>query len=355
MRSQPTSRACRARPIAAARVNLIDTLACTIAGSTAPGAREVVGLVKRWGGAPDATILGFGGKVPAHHAAWANGTMAHARDYDDTHDIAVLHAGVSDGAGRARRCRIDGIRGQRRRHARRGRRRPRCRPPGSASRAASASPRAASSIPHCSAISARRSPPAASSGSTHAQMINAIGIAYSQVAGNHQVTRDAALTKRMQPGFAAKAAIVSAELAQRGIRGVTGTFDGVDGFFRVYLRNEVDRHVLLDRPGTRIRGHQLSYKPYPCCRHDHAPIDAALEARRRWKPKPDDIRRVEVRRQQSGLRGRVHAGRAAQGPQLRSSRRNSRSPTPSPPRWSTAASGSDISPRTASSAETSWR
>src|SRR3546814_15820941 len=26
---------------------------------------------------------------------WLNGIMAHARDYDDTHDAAVLHAGVS--------------------------------------------------------------------------------------------------------------------------------------------------------------------------------------------------------------------------------------------------------------------
>src|SRR3546814_9355626 len=31
----------------------------------------------------------------AHDATWLNGIMAHARDYDDTHDAAVLHAGVS--------------------------------------------------------------------------------------------------------------------------------------------------------------------------------------------------------------------------------------------------------------------
>ena len=61
---------------------------------------------------------------------------------------------------------------------------------------------------------------------THAQTVNALGIAYSQVAGNHQVTRDAALTKRMQPGFAAMAALVSAQLARRGIRGAQATFEG---------------------------------------------------------------------------------------------------------------------------------
>src|SRR3546814_12893432 len=34
-------------------------------------------------------------RSPAHDAAWLHGIMAHARDYDDTHDAAVLQAGVS--------------------------------------------------------------------------------------------------------------------------------------------------------------------------------------------------------------------------------------------------------------------
>ena len=46
-------------------------------------------------GAPQATMFVFGGKYPAHHAAWVNGGMSHARDYDDTHDGAILHAGVT--------------------------------------------------------------------------------------------------------------------------------------------------------------------------------------------------------------------------------------------------------------------
>jgi hypothetical protein len=34
-------------------------------------------------------------------------------------------------------------------------------------------------------------------------MLNAFGIVYSSVAGNHQVTRDASLMKRLQPALAA--------------------------------------------------------------------------------------------------------------------------------------------------------
>ena len=58
--------------------------------------------------------------------------------------------------------------------------------------------------------------------------------------GNHQVTRDASLMKRLQPGLAAQAAVVAVQLAKRGIRGAQGVFEGADGFFRVYLHGRVD-------------------------------------------------------------------------------------------------------------------
>ncbi|MBZ5624367.1 MAG: MmgE/PrpD family protein [Acidobacteriia bacterium] len=38
----------------------------------------------------------LGGQYPAHHA-FINRGMCHARDYDDTHDAVILHAGVTTG------------------------------------------------------------------------------------------------------------------------------------------------------------------------------------------------------------------------------------------------------------------
>jgi 2-methylcitrate dehydratase PrpD len=75
--------------IAAAKANIFDTLACAAAGSSAPAVAETRELAVEWGGAHQATILGFGDKIPAHHAAWVNGTMAHCMDFDDTH----IHGG----------------------------------------------------------------------------------------------------------------------------------------------------------------------------------------------------------------------------------------------------------------------
>ena len=48
---------------------------------------------------------------------------------------------------------------------------------------------------------------------------NAMGLVLAQAAGSHQATRDSALTKRMQPGLAARAAIASVMMAKKGVRG----------------------------------------------------------------------------------------------------------------------------------------
>jgi len=278
--------------IAAAKTNIFDTLACAAAGSSAPAVGDARELAVEWGGAPQATILAFGDKAPAHHAAWVNGTMAHARDYDDTHDAAVLHAGVSVvpaalaaaelrggapgaefivavAAGLETICRL-----------------------GVATRIGIIE----SGFIYTPLFGYFAATVAAGRvlGLDVPQMVNALGIAYSQVAGNHQVTRDAALTKRMQPGFAAQSALVSVQLARRGVRGAQATFEGVDGFLRVYLRDRCDRGVLRERMGERYEFVELSYKPYPCCRFNHTAIDAVLALRASAGMRPERVRRIRV-------------------------------------------------------------
>ncbi|MBH1966437.1 MAG: MmgE/PrpD family protein [Comamonadaceae bacterium] len=278
--------------VEAAKANVFDTLACAAAGSSAAGISELHGLATQWGGAPQASILVFGDKVPAHQAAWVNGAMAHARDYDDTHDAAVLHAGVSVvpaalaaaelaggvsgadfiagvAAGLETICRI-----------------------GVATQIGIIE----SGYMYTSLFGHFGATVAAGRvlGLNETQMINALGIDYSQVAGNHQVTRDAALTKRMQPGFAAMAALISVQMARVGIRGAQRTFEGEDGFLRVYLHDRCDRAVLRDGLGERFEFTQLSYKPYPCCRFNHPAISAALTLRKTIGQRVDRIRAIRV-------------------------------------------------------------
>src|SRR4051794_10764374 len=57
---------------------------CIGASGLSPEARLVTDYVQDLGGKPESTVLGFGGKVPAAFAAFANGSFGHMLDYDDT-------------------------------------------------------------------------------------------------------------------------------------------------------------------------------------------------------------------------------------------------------------------------------
>lgn len=278
--------------IQASKLDIFDTLATTVAGSSAPGIAELLDLAEAWGGHGQATVLVHGRRMPAHVAAWINASMAHATDYDDTHDVAMLHAGVTViPAALAAAELTGGVSG------------------GEFLVGVTAGLDAVCRLGLASTIGIVESgyiftQLLGTFGATIAagrvlnltpsQMVDALGIAYSQTSGNYQVIRDSALTKRMQPGFAAKAALISVEMAQKGIRGTRNTFQGVDGFYRVYLRDRYQPEVITAELGTRFEHENLTFKPYPCMRPMHVPIDAALEARRQWGLRPEQIRRVEV-------------------------------------------------------------
>jgi 2-methylcitrate dehydratase PrpD len=278
--------------VKAVKTNIGDTLSCALAGSSAKAIAEVSGLVKDWAGTPQADMLVFGGKYPAHHAAWVNGGMSHARDYDDTHDAAILHAGVSAvpaaiaaGQLRGRLSGADLI--------------------AAVAAGLEVTCRLGVAIQvdiiesgfiYTSLLGYFGATAAAGRalGLTPEEMVNAFGIVYSSVAGNHQVTRDASLMKRLQPGLAAQAAVVAVQLARKGIRGAQHVFEGADGFFRVYLRNRVDPEIVRKDLGERFELLNLSYKPYPCCRDTHAAVDAILQLRERAKRPASDIQSIRV-------------------------------------------------------------
>jgi 2-methylcitrate dehydratase PrpD len=276
----------------AVKTNVLDTLSCAIAGSSAPAIDEITGLVREWGGTGQSDMFVFGGRFPAHQAAWVNSGMAHARDYDDTHDAAILHAGVSTvpaaiaaaqlrgglsgadlvaavAAGLEVTCRL-GVAVQ--------------------------VDIVESGFIYSSLLGYFGATAAAGRalGLTEDELHNAFGIVYSSAAGNHQVTRDASLMKRLQPARAAQAAVVAVQLARRGIRGAQGVFEGADGFFRVYLRDRVDADMVRADLGGRFELLNLSYKPYPCCRDTHAAVDATLLARAEADRPATDIETIEV-------------------------------------------------------------
>jgi 2-methylcitrate dehydratase PrpD len=276
----------------AVKVNVLDTLSCALAGSSAQGIAEVADLVHGWGGRPEASVFVLGGKVPAHHAAWLNSGMAHARDYDDTHDAAILHAGVSvvPAAIAAAELR-GGVSGPELMSAVAAGLEVMCRLGVAIEVDIVESGFIYSSLLgyFAATVSAGRVLRL-----DETQMLNALGIVYSSAAGNHQVTRDASLMKRLQPGLAAQAAVVAVQLAQRGVRGAQHVFEGADGLFRVYLRGRASADRFRRGLGESYELLNLSYKPYPCCRDTHSSIDAALAARQQDGRSVTDIESIRV-------------------------------------------------------------
>ncbi|MDF0545112.1 MmgE/PrpD family protein [Sphingobium sp. H39-3-25] len=264
--------------VAAARLNVYDTLACAIAGYRAPGVQEVLDVVRDWGGKGESQVLWTDLRVPAPNAAWINGIMAHACDYDDTHDKAILHGGISvvPAALAAVEMADRPVSGQEFYTAVATGLELICRL-GVATRIGLIQ---AGFI--YSALFSYFAAAAAAARILNLSVedtVNAIGIAYTQASGTHQVTRDGALTKRMQPGFGARAAMTAVALARKNVRGAQNVFEGIDGLSRTYLQGALDPDVLRDGLGERYHFIDLSYKPYPSCRMNHCAIDAALEVR----------------------------------------------------------------------------
>ncbi len=290
--------------LTATKREVLDILGTTFAGNLAPGCSEIISLVEGWGGAKESTLLGYGRKVPSPFAALANGTMAHAWDFDDTHDKAVLHAGVSvipaALAAAERRGRVSGkeflcavvlgieiV----------------CR----MGMATKLGPNTSGWM--LTPLYGYFGAAAAAGrilGLDQEKMHNALGIAYSQAAGNVQCVLDGALTKRIQAGFAAQGGTLAALLAQKGITGARKIIQGTFGLYNVYQRGEFNLKPLTDEMGKVFEVENLSFKPYPCCRFVHSTIDAATELFQRSSPLPKDISEINISVNQQAFNATCH-------------------------------------------------
>ncbi len=256
------------------RVDVLDTISTILGGSGQPGCGDVVGLVQDWGGKPESTVLVYGNRVPAPMAAWANGTMGHALDYDDTYDLAApLHAGVSIvPAALAAAEHSGGVSGKALMTAVAGGVEFMCR--------MSKATIGGLNGWHLTAVYGTLASAMAAAkvmGLDERGISNAVGIAYASASGNLQCVDDAALTKRLQAGLAAQGGVQSALLAERGFTGSFNTLEGENGLFNVYHGGNYDPAPLTNGLGEIWEMERLSFKPWPSCRYTHTYVTATLD------------------------------------------------------------------------------
>jgi len=280
--------------VEAVRGEVLDSLANALGGSTKAGVAELLELVREWGGREQSTIIACGIKCPTPNAAQVNSTMVHALDYDDGHPRALVHMGCTT----VPTClavaeRMGGITGKelittialgvdfmaRLSLASR---------PGSDLLVVGYHPTAFYGYLGAAAMAARIM------GLSREKMVNALGIAYHQCAGNMQCIHDGAMTKRLGPGFASRGGITAALLAEKGISGARNCLEGKAGLFNVYHGGDYDINILKQDLGKKFEAENLGFKPYPCCGHTHATIDALLSLRSEHGIEADQIEAITV-------------------------------------------------------------
>jgi 2-methylcitrate dehydratase PrpD len=279
-----------AAAVEGAKRAVLDALATTMAGSTAPGIAEIVATLAEAGGRREAGVAFFDEKLPAHDAVVANVAMCHALEIDDSHYPAIVHptaptlwaslaAAEAMGGASGRDVLLAVALGT-----------------DLMARLGLAAPRTLFLGYHTAIYSGFGA--AAAVGKLRRldreTLRDALGLAFSQAAATVQAATDGALAKRLQPAFNAAAGLRAVRFAERGVTGVRNVLEGRYGVFRLFNHGEGDRAALLDGLGRRFLGAELTTKRYPSSRCTHGAIEATLELRSRHDLRPADVAAVEV-------------------------------------------------------------
>jgi 2-methylcitrate dehydratase PrpD len=110
------------------------------------------------------------------------------------------------------------------------------------------------------------------------QTMHALGNAGTQSSGLWEFMETGAMSKHLHAGRAAEAGVVAADLAKLDFTGPPKILEGEKGFFEATCLDSVPEKVTAN-PDAPWQLTQTSIKPWPCCRHTHPAIDAALELR----------------------------------------------------------------------------
>lgn len=119
----------------------------------------------------------------------------------------------------------------------------------------------------------------------------ALGNAGTQASGLWEFLSAGAMSKHLHTARAAESGVLAALLAREGFTGAETILEGDKGFFKGLCPDPVPA-ALLAAPDGPWELTRTSIKPWPCCRHTHPSIDAAIELGRKLAGR--EIARAEV-------------------------------------------------------------
>jgi 2-methylcitrate dehydratase PrpD len=267
---------------------ILDAIGVSLAASgLEPACKPFLDLALDSGGRGEATVLGTARRTSAVMAALANGSLAHAMDYEDAHEETRTHPNaaaiaaalpLSERLGASGRelitavalgcdivCRLaralvsDGAP-----------------PPGFYQPAIVGTFGAATAAAKLLGLNAE-------------QVLDAWSIALCQNSCSAELQNSPESTIRaVREGPCARVGLESALLASKGVRGFAAPFEGKSGFFVMYAGG-TQRSSLLTDLGTQFAGRDVSFKAWPSCRDTQIYVQASLELLERQSLDPNDI------------------------------------------------------------------
>jgi 2-methylcitrate dehydratase PrpD len=273
---------------------VLDTLSTTLAANTlGVGIPQLLSWARGAGGAPEATLLGFGDRLPSAAAAMVNGGMAHALNFDDTTAVGSGHLGpvtfpsafaaaelrggatgkelmaaIAVGAELMSRIGVALVKAE------------------SAYTEAKPQPTQMPGF-FASAVSA-----------SHMldfdalQTHSALGLAFMQASGGRQPVLDGRPAKAVYAAFSNQGGMQAALLTRHGLRGDCNVFEGRAGFFPTYYDGAFDRPSLVDGLGEEFFLKNVGFKPWPTTGVAHVFIAAASDLHRDLDPA--DVQSVRI-------------------------------------------------------------
>jgi 2-methylcitrate dehydratase PrpD len=254
---------------------LVDYLGAAVAGSAAPLSGRLRRHLETTDPGDQATAI-LGSRLTAGAAAFVNGTSAHGLELDDGYTPGAVHPSATTlpavlAAAEAGRLSADrvltaiavGVE--------------------TTSRVAAAGhPATLHSGFHNTAVAGVFGATAATVnllGGDAETMASALGLAGSHAGGLHEYQADGSEVKRLHAGKSARDGLACARLAVAGMPGPHTVLEGRHGYFAAFAGGDWRPEVLLEGLGDDWVSLRTYVKPYPCCRHLHGPIDAALAMR----------------------------------------------------------------------------
>jgi len=276
------------------KLRIIDVVGCAFGGTHGPANKALVDIVENEGGKQEATIVGWGTKVPAANAAMVNSILSRTYDFEVMSPLiggknvpshiagTTVMTALAMGEAKA----VSGkdlvvalVVGD----------------DFSSRVLAAAGPGFTLGWDSVGMVNMLGATAIAGRilGLDERQMRNAFGLALNQMCGTFQSIWDGTTAFKLHQGTSARDGIFSARLAKGGWVGADDALLSRFGYYSLYT-DGCENPDILTRDLGKVFYADSTFKAYPCCRATHGALDCILRIVSSHEVSPEDVDEVTL-------------------------------------------------------------